>query len=394
MKTLSFSSFCSIAPLFLLAACNAGAVANSQAASGDGAAKQSSDRPFEVAEIAQFDRPWAMTFVGDTPYALVTEKKGRLILFNTAGNWRLEVGGVPRVDYGGQGGLGDVAIGPDDGSDSAYPVYLSWVEAGPGNSRGAVVGRGTLVIDEMGEGSAEISDLQVIWRQTPKVEGRGHFSHRIAFSPDGQYLFLSSGEREKFDPAQYLSNNLGSILRLNLDGTPAPGNPFADKGGVSREVWSYGHRNALGLAFAPDGRLWEHEMGPKGGDEVNLIVRGENYGYPIKSNGSHYDGRDIPDHAPGDGFKAPEVFWNPVISPAGLIYYTGNMFPEWKNSLLLGGLSGEALIRVTTDGKRARKADQWDMGTRIREVEQGRDGAVWLLEDGDSGKLLKLTPRR
>ncbi len=135
-------------------------------------------------------------------------------------------------------------------------------------------------------------------------------------------------------------------------------------------------------------------MGPKGGDEVNLITRGGNYGYPVRSNGSHYDGRDIPDHAPGDGFEAPKLFWNPSISPAGLIYYTGDMFPAWKNSLLLGGLSGEALIRIATDGTSARKADQWDMGTRIREVEQGPDGAIWLLEDGSNGKLMKLTPAR
>ncbi len=183
------------------------------------------------------------------------------------------------------------------------------------------------------------------------------------------------------------------MLRLNLDGTPAAGNPLAAKG-FDPAIWSYGHRNLLGIAFDKGGRLWEQEMGPKGGDEVNLIKPGLNYGWPKVSNGSHYDGRDIPDHAPGDGYEAPKVSWNPVISPGGLLYYSGTLFPQWQGSLFIGGLSSQSLVRVKLDGEKAEKADQWDMGARIREVEQCPDGALWLLEDGgkSEGRLLKLTP--
>ena len=190
-----------------------------------------------------------------------------------------------------------------------------------------------------------------------------------------------------------MRGNLGKIVRLNDDGTPAAGNPFAAQGGVAAQIWSLGQRNPLGLAFAPDGSLWEDEMGPRGGDEVNLIRPGANYGWPRASNGSHYDGRDIPDHGPGDGFEPPKVWWNPSISPSSLIIYTGTMFPEWRGDALIGALSGQALIHVRIRGANAEKADQWDMGTRIREVEQGPDGAVYLLEDGASGQLLRLTPR-
>ncbi len=381
------------ASFIALGACNAGSVANGQSATADDAATTSA-RPFAIAEHGSFDEPWAMAFMPGTDLLFVTEQGGAVKWVDTRTNRLGSIDrGLPRVDYGGQGGLGDIAFAPDwpAGKTSGGTLYLSWVEAGEGNTRGAVLGRGTLVCEQAD--ACELQGLNIIWRQD-KTTGRGHYSHRIAFSPDGKYLFLSSGERQKFDPAQDLSTNLGAILRLNLDGSTAAGNPFADRGGASAQIWSYGHRNALGLAFAPDGRLWEHEMGPKGGDEVNLIERGANYGYPLASNGSHYDGRDIPDHAPGDGFKAPEIFWNPSISPAGLIYYTGTMFPAWRNSLLLGGLSGQALIRVSTSGTTARKADQWDMDTRIREVEQGPDGAVWLLEDGRNARLMKLTPAR
>jgi glucose/arabinose dehydrogenase len=174
-------------------------------------------------------------------------------------------------------------------------------------------------------------------------------------------------------------------------------NPFYDQGRVKSQIWSYGHRNPLGIAFDTQGRLWNQEMGPAGGDELNLVKKAANYGYPFVSNGNHYDGRDIPDHAAGDGFEAPKVFWNPAISPAGLMIYSGDMFKEWKGSAFLGGLGAKALVRVKLDGENATKADQWDMGARIREVEQGPDGAIWLLEDeyrGSEGRLLKLTTKK
>jgi aldose sugar dehydrogenase len=363
------------APLLALLACSDGAPAFAQT------------RPFEVQELATFDEPWAMVFLpgGDL---LVTEKAGRLKLRRADGRI-LDVAGAPSVAYGGQGGLGDVILHPDFAGN--HLVYLSWVEPGPGGTRGAVVGRGRFVLSESG---AAIADLQVIWRQAPKLTGRGHFGHRLAFSPDGRYLFISSGERQEFTPAQDMNANLGKILRLNPDGTVPPDNPFASRGGVAAQIWSLGHRNPLGIAFAPDGRLWVTEMGPRGGDELNLIQRGGNYGYPRVSNGDHYDGRDIPDHRPGDGFVAPRAWWTPVISPGDFIIYSGTLFPGWRGDALVGGLSGEALVRVDIEGDNAREAERWDMGERIREVEQAPDGSVWLLEDGESGRLLRLTPPR
>ena len=240
-----------------------------------------------------------------------------------------------------------------------------------------------------------LKDVKVIWRQAPKVQGRGHYGHRLALSPDGKYLFIASGERQKFDPAQDMNSNLGKILRIFPDGTVPKDNPFYDATNpVKSQIWSLGHRNPLGLTFDDKGQLWNQEMGPRHGDELNLIKRGANYGYPKVSNGSHYDGRDIPDHAPGDGFEAPKAFWVPAISPGGLMFYNADLFPKWKGSLFIGGLGGEALVRVKVNGENVEKADHWPMGARIREVEQGPDGAVWLLEDGEKGRLLKLTPTK
>jgi glucose/arabinose dehydrogenase len=210
-------------------------------------------------------------------------------------------------------------------------------------------------------------------------------------------MFISSGDRQKFTPAQDMQQNLGKIVRLNDDGTVPSDNPFAEQGGVAAQVWTLGHRNPLGIAFDEAGRLWAQEMGPRHGDELNLIVGSENYGYPEVSNGNHYDGRSIPDHDTRPEFEPPKTYWVPAISPAGLIIYSGDLFPEWKGNAFLGGLSSEALIRVEIEGDSAREAERFEMGERIREVEQGPDGAIWLLEDedddaGQGGRLLKLTP--
>ncbi|MGD9812032.1 MAG: PQQ-dependent sugar dehydrogenase [Sphingobium sp.] len=357
------------------------------------AATPSPGQPFRTTTVATFDEPWAMTFVDNGHYLLITEKGGKLVIFDPNGGLRQEVSGIPKVDYGGQGGLGDIVAAPDpDPSDKLFPLYLSWVEAGSGDTRGAVVARADLLINTMAENAFALQNLRIIWRQQPKVTGRGHFSHRIAVAPDGQHIFISSGERQKFDPAQDMSANLGKIIRLNPDGSVPADNPFAAKGGVTAQIWSLGHRNVLGLTFDSRGRLWADEMGPRGGDEVNLIQRGGNYGWPRVSNGSHYSGAAIPDHSTSDRFVAPKVWWNPSISPAGMAYYDGDLFPQWRNSLLLGALSGKALIRITIDGTDARKADRWTM-KRIREVEVDPTGAVWLLEDGADGRLLKLTPQ-
>lgn len=269
-------------------------------------------------------------------------------------------------------------------------IYLSYVEEDEGGFGAAVA---TAILDTENVGPA-LKDVKVIWRQFPKVSGRGHFGHRLAFSPDGKYLFISSGERQKFDPAQDMNANLGKIVRLFPDGSVPKDNPFHDAAKpVQSQIWSLGHRNPLGLSFDGKGQLWNQEMGPRHGDELNLVKRGANYGYPKVSNGNHYDGRDIPDHSAGDGFEAPKLYWDPAISPAGLLYYDGDLFSKWKNSFFIGGLGGQALVRVELSGEKATKANQWDMKARIREIEQGPDGAIWLLEDGPEGRLLKLTPK-
>lgn len=355
------------------------------------AAASADTLPFTVTEVADFTAPWAMAFLPDGRL-LVTEKAGTLHLFDPGSRKTGVVSGVPQVDEGGQGGFGDVIVHPQFASN--HVAYLSYAEKGEGDTRGAAVARATLVLDDKGGGA--LSNLKVIWRQAPKVTGRGHYSHRMVFSPDGKYLFISSGERQKFDPAQDMQANLGKIIRLNDDGSVPADNPFAAKGGVTAQIWSLGHRNILGLAFNAKGQLWDNEMGPKGGDELNLIVKGDNYGYPVVSNGDHYDGTPIPDHDTRPDFHAPALSWTPVISPSSMIFYTGSLFPQWKDNALIGGLSSKALVRVSFDGDKATEAGRHDMGARIREVEQGPDGAVWLLEDGadgSQGRLLKLTPR-
>ncbi len=343
-------------------------------------------RPFQSTEIATFDEPWAMTFLPDGSL-LVTEKRGRLQHLDIASGGKHEITGGPKVAYGGQGGFGDVVLHPDFANNQL--VYLSFAEEGSNDTRGAAVARARLVLAEDGSGS--LQDLAVIWRQVPKVSGGGHYGHRIAFGADGK-LWITSSERQKFTPAQDMASNLGKIIRLNDDGSVPSDNPFASQGGVAAQVWSLGHRNMLGIAFDGEGRLWVHEMGPAGGDELNLIERGANYGYPVVSNGDHYDGRPIPDHDTRPEFAAPKVTWNPVISPAGLLIYSGDLFPQWKGSGFIGGLSSQSLVRIAFDGDSAREAERFNMGARIREVEQGPDGAVWVLEDGNKARLLKLTP--
>jgi aldose sugar dehydrogenase len=348
------------------------------------------DNPFTVTEIADFDVPWAMAFLPDGR-VLVTEQRGALKLY-APGAAATAVSGVPAVSYGGQGGLSEVVLHPKFADNGL--VYLSYAEAGDGDMRGAAVARAKL--DLSGNGG-KLTDLAVIWRQVPKVDGGGHYGHRIAFGPDG-HLWISSGERQKFDPAQDMEANLGKILRLNEDGSVPRDNPFVGRGGVTGEVWSLGHRNPLGLAFDSAGRLWNVEMGPMGGDELNFVQRGANYGYPIVSNGDHYDGKVIPDHPTRPEFKAPAVYWNPVISPSSLLFYSGSEFPQWQGDAFIGGLSSQSIVRIEFDGESAREAERFAMGMRIRAVEQGPDGAIWILEDeregrGGQGRMFRLTAR-
>ncbi len=374
-----------LTPLLATTAC--GAASQDAPAPAAAAPAEKSFSAFNATEFATFDEPWAMTFLPDGSL-LVTEKAGRLQHLDLTSRTKHEITGGPKVAYGGQGGFGDVVLHPDFASNQL--VYLSYAEEGSNNTRGAAVARARLVLDASGAGT--LQDFSVIWRQDAKVSGNGHYGHRIAFGPDGK-LWITSSERQKFDPAQDMASNLGKLIRLNDDGSVPADNPFVSQGGVAAQVWSLGHRNMLGIAFDANNKLWVHEMGPAGGDELNLITRGENYGYPIVSNGDHYDGRPIPDHSTRPEFAAPKVTWNPVISPAGFIIYSGDLFPQWKGSGFIGGLSSQALVRVSFDGENAREAERFDMGARIREVEQGPDGAVWVLEDGKNGKLLKLIPK-
>ena len=357
------------------------AVAGALAVSGlVGAFALAQDHPFTVTQVADFDMPWALEFLPDGRLLVTEQRLGELKLFSPEDGSIVDIAGVPEVSYGGQGGLGDVVLHPRFADEPV--LYLSYAEAGDGDVRGAAVARARLELSAEG---GELRDVEVIWRQLPKVDGAGHYGHRIAFGPDGK-LWISSGDRQKFDPAQDMSSTMGKIVRLNDDGTVPDDNPFYEHGGVTAEIWSLGHRNPLGLAFDSTGRPWNVEMGPAGGDELNRVERGANYGYPIVSNGDHYDGRDIPDHPTRPEFHAPAVFWNPVISPSSLLFYSGDVFPDWRGSALIGGLSSQSIVRIEFDGDAAHEAERFAMGMRVRALEQGPDGAIWMLEDGREGR--------
>jgi len=361
-----------------------------------GAQSQASNE-FRVEVMADLHEPWAMAFLPDGRL-LVTEKKGSIQLLSSTGEGLGQVSGVPDVDYGGQGGLGDIALHPDFASNNL--VYLSYAESGTGDTRGAAVARGVLNLEGR---RPKLENVEVIWRQYPKVLGRGHYGHRLRFDDQG-YLWISSGDRQKFTPAQDMQSNMGKVLRLNADGSIPADNPFVgylaadpqvDDEAVYGQIWSLGHRNPLGIDFDMAGNLWEIEMGPAGGDELNLIGKATNYGYPIVSNGNHYDGRPIPDHATRPEFMAPMISWTPVISPGDMIVYKGELFADWQGDALVAGLSSKALVRIKLNASGAEEVARYSMGARIRDVTEGPDGTVWLLEDeraDSTGRLLKLSP--
>ena len=378
-----------LSPLALLAA----SCAPTSAGESSTTAAAGVEDAFSVTELATFNEPWAIALIPGVNDAYLVTERGGTIKGQEVNGRTIFVTGVPTVAYGGQGGLGDILFLPSEASPMLTPrtIFLSWAEQGPNGTRGAVVGRGRLVCEE--HQTCDILELKVIWRQTPKVTGQGHYSHRIAFSPDGKYLFVSSGERQKFTPAQDLSVNLGKIVRLNLDGTPAPGNPFAAKGGVSAQIWTYGHRNVLGLKFDSAGQLWDLEHGPAGGDELNLVKPGQNYGWPLVSDGDHYDGKPIPRHATRPDLAAPAISWNPVIAPGDFIFYSGKLWPEWKGQALIAGMGSGGLIRVRIDGARGAEEARYPLDHRIRDIAEGPDGSLYILEDGKAGRLLRLTPK-
>jgi glucose/arabinose dehydrogenase len=381
-----------------------------------GASKPVAANPFTVTPVETFNVPWKLAFLPDRRI-LVTEKPGKIWLV-TPGKNKIQVTGVPEVVYAGQGGLLSVAIAPGFARDGM--IYLTYAEPGAGGSALALA-RGKLVI---GTGAARIDGLKVVWRDWAPGEG-GQFGAYIAFAPDGKSLFLTSGERQRFTPAQDPNSALGKILHLTLDGKPAPGNPGAGKTGattlpvfdppadteaaktasarqvkvpgpnlVPAETWTSGHRNPYGLAFDAAGKLWETEMGPKGGDEINLIQPGKNYGWPLVSYGMNYNGKPIPSPDGHPEFQKPALYWTPVIAPGGFTFYYGSLFPQWKGSAFIGGMAVQSLIRVSFQNGTPREAERFDMGKRIRDVVAGPDGALWLLEDGAGGRLLRLTPKK
>ncbi|MBA8820773.1 dehydrogenase [Ochrobactrum sp. P6BS-III] len=347
--------------------------------------KAEAELPFNVTSVAEFNTPWAIAFLPDGRL-VVTEKPGEIFIATEAGK-KTDVSGVPKVAYSGQNGLLDVEPAPDFAKSKA--LYFTYNEPAEGGSS-VVLARAILAESD---GRAALEDVTTLWKQDVVAKG-GQPGGKIAFAPDGKHLFLSVGERMQPATAQDDKAPMGKILRMNLDGSVPEDNPHASEGGIRGLTWTTGHRNPYGLAFAPDGKLWENEMGPRGGDEFNLIKPGLNYGWPLVSNGDNYSGRPIPRHSTRPEFEAPLLYWTPVISPGGLVFYKGDMFKSWDGSALIAGLSSMALVRVSFDGKgQPDEAQRFDMGNRIRDVTVGPDGAIWVIEDDNPGRLLKLTPK-
>jgi glucose/arabinose dehydrogenase len=368
--------------------------------------------------VATFKLPWRIAFLPDGRM-LITEKVGPVWLVTQQGV-KMPVMNVPPVLYGGQGGMLGVYLSPNYATD--HNVYLTYSEPGEPGGSSLALARARLSI---GDTSATLDGLEVIWRDGERGRG-GQFGAAVAFSPDKQFLFLTVGDRQRMTPAQDPNQPLGKILRLTLDGKPAPGNPQAGTVGAATvpiidpprntelaktapivrtytfpgpnltpsETWSTGHRTPYGLAFAPDGRLWELEHGPKGGDELNLIEPGNNYGWPLVSYATNYDGVSIPSPDTRTDLAKPVIYWTPVIAPGNLVFYSGAMFPAWQGSALIGGLATKALVRVAFDGKGGAAAvERWDVGHRIRDVAVAPDGAVWMIEDANTGALFRVTPK-
>ncbi|MFC3607901.1 PQQ-dependent sugar dehydrogenase [Stutzerimonas tarimensis] len=359
-----------------------------------------------VETLATLEYPWAMAYLPDGRL-LVTEKPGRMRIWSE-GSLSDPLQGVPEVVYRGteqeQGGLLDVEVDPDFASNNL--IYLTYAEAAQGQSealedsgdarllspdksdnivRGGVVARARL------DGNT-LHDLEIIWRQDPMTVGRGHFGNRLNFDADGM-LFVTSGDRMRFEPAQSKESNLGKVVRINKDGSIPDDNPFADEDDAKGEIWSYGHRNILAAAFDRDtGNFWAFEMGPLGGDEVNLVKRGENYGWPEVSDGSHYANQPIPSHAGDDEYEKPVRSWTPVVSPSGAHWYDGELFSGWSGSMLVGGLTSKGLVRLTFNGEKIAMEERIVLDQRIRDVIQAPDGAILVIVDQEEGGLLRLTP--
>jgi glucose/arabinose dehydrogenase len=345
----------------------------------------------QVTELASgFEKPWAIAFLPDRRM-LVTEKPtGRLYIVGADGKKSPPVAGLPKVDGRNQGGLMDVEPGPDHARSGL--VYGAYYEPRQGGN-GLAVARAKLVDGER----PRVEGVQVIFRMEPTFDSTMHAGGRLVFAPDGT-LFVTLGERSALEgrvQAQDLGSHLGKVVRIHPDGSVPKDNPFVGRQGARPEIWSSGHRNILSADLDAKDRLWIVEMGPRGGDELNLVEKGKDYGWPTIGYGEEYSGARIHRTTQAPGMEQPVYYWDPVISPSGLTIYSGELFPEWRGNFFIGGLSSEALVRLVVDGDRVVGEERLltDLGARIREVVQGPDGALYLLTDARNGKLLKVTPR-
>ena len=333
------------------------------------------------------DHPWALAFLPDGRM-LVTERPGRMRIVGKDGTLSPALADVPTVFASGQGGLHDVVL--DRGFAQNHTIYFCYAEPVEGRARTALA-RARLI----DEGTARIDAVEVIFRQAGPLSSGNHFGCRIVQTPDGN-LFLTTGDHfTTRDQAQNLGNDLGKIIRIRPDGSVPPDNPFVGKAGAKPEIWSYGHRNPQGLALHPvTGKLWEHEHGPRGGDEVNIIEKGKNYGWPVIGYGIDYSGAKIHESTHKAGMERPLKYWVPSIAPSGMTFYTGNLFAPWRGSLFVGALAGQVLVRLEVDGDKVVKEERLlqQLRERIRDVREGPDGALWLATDSSSGRILRLAP--
>jgi len=381
-----------------------------------GEQKPEATMPFKMTTVTTFTLPWRMAFLPDGRM-LITEKVGPLWLVTPDGQ-KTMVTGTPPVYWQGQSGMFGVYISPNYATDQN--IYLTYSEPGDYGG-GLALARAKL----NATGRVGLTNLQVLWHQMPKGKG-GQEGGAVAFAPDGQSLFMTVGDRMRFTPAQDPNQPIGKILHLTLDGKPAPDNPNSGKTGAASiplidppsntetaktakvvstytfpgpnltpaETWTMGHRTPYGLAFSPTGELWEIEHGPRGGDELNLIEKGKNYGWPLVEYADNYDGTPIPRPDTRPDFAKPAIYWVPVIAPGNLMFYRGTQtFPQWNGNGFIGGMGTQSLTRVIFDGKGgAKTAERWSVGKRVRDVAEAPDGSLWLLEDAAPGALIHVTP--